>query len=1036
VELDAILRCFADVAADIEEQVTAAHPAAGDDEAPGTDPAVAVAPVAPLGRPGSPAPEGGGGRPPGQPPSADPPPPDPRARRLGEAPDRAAPTPAGPAPAAGPFGHLPEGIVDIRRTAVPPAWLGTSLPLPHDPEAPQAPTLPRTPEVRRLARADSVRPTDPALRLGWVVVTGRVTVAGQVVDACFPLVSQRVAVERDLARSPNLTLRPIGDVELTPLVGDLGRATPLEENAQFGSGRLERGGDDLTTRDIGRLPRLQSWVREVVAACGLPPVAEMLAPTADPVAQAGRPRLAAWVGAVLYLAGDRPPVPRSEALRRWAAVRGTANTAFPAAYGLGQAVGVTPGHEPIETPFTLSTAQQAVVARSRRDPVTVATGPPGAGKTTTAAAVAADAVSRGQSVLLVTGSAAAADRLSATLAAQPAPQPLRFGRAAHSSVVARAAGDGAPNGEVRAAEHRLAAARSHQAMIERTIADRLYREETARGAARWDLVVEHLDAVAPRALRGADPGRLAGLLRRAQGTEDAGRWRRFRARWAEARLRTIVRASAETPLAEVALAVQAAQDRKVAADLRLAGGTVLRRMWADLAVVDNEVRRAAGALAAVRADSEVRHRRGRGAAAGVEALLSAPRHRRRALLSRVDPAALLAVVPLWLGTVDEVDDVLPVVAGLFDLVVVDDADDLDQVSAAGALLRGRRAVVIGDPRQVRATTPVSDEVLRRALDDHGLAGQASRLDVRRASLLDVATGSTTAVWLDEHYRSGPHLVAFPAQRFYDGRVAVTTRQPANDGEVAVDVTFVPAVPGIGDAVGYEVTAAVERVEHLAVLEESDIAVTSPVPEVAERLAAALEERFDLDDVARLGLRVGPVSAFRATAADHVVLVLGVAPDAPPALRRQVEDPDLFNLMITRARRRLLLVTTLDPPSVSRPAGLIDAFLAYARRPLGPPPEPRTAPSDWVAALADQVRAHGLDAQVGYEVGRWSVDLCAGKDGEAVAIEAGVHPDGPEAHIERHRALVRTGWRVIDGYPSRWEGDAARAAFDIAEHLRP
>ena len=74
--------------------------------------------------------------------------------------------------------------------------------------------------------------------------------------------------------------------------------------------------------------------------------------------------------------------------------------------------------------------------------------------------------------------------------------------------------------------------------------------------------------------------------------------------------------------------------------------------------------------------------------------------------------------------------------------------------------------------------------------------------------------------------------------------------------------------------------------------------------------------------------------------------------------------------------------------------------------------------------------------MGYEVGRWSVDLCAGKDGEAVAIEAGVHPEGPEAHIERHRALVRTGWRVVDGYPSRWEGDAARAAFDIAEHLRP
>lgn len=926
--------------------------------------------------------------------------------------------------------RLPASAVDICRNPVPPAWLGTALALPLDPEAPQPPTLPRTPEVRRLARADALRPTEPALRLGWVVLTGQGPGGGTV---CFPLVSQRVAVDRDLARSPNLTLRPIGDVELTPLVTDTARATALEDDAQFGSGRLDQGGDDLTTRDIGRLPRLQSWVRNVVAGCGLPPVAEVLAPSEDAAAARGRPGLAAWVGAVLYLADEAVPVDRAPSLRDWAGTRGIGATALSAAYGLGHPASAPPAHEPIETPFTLSVAQQQVVSRARRDPLTVATGAPGSGKTTVAAAVASDAVSRGASVLLVTGSAAAADRLAATLAAQPAPQPLRFGRAAHSRVVARATGPGAPNGEVRAAEHRLAEARARQAMLERTVADRLAREETARAAARWDLVVEHLDAVAPRALHGAEPGRLAALLRRAQRTEDAGPWRRFRARWAEARLRTIVRAAADTPLSEVALAVRAAGDRRVASDLRSAGGTVLVRVWAELAAADDEVRRAAGALAAVRSDSEVRHRKGR-SAAELEGLLRARRHRRRELLRRVDHGALLSVVPLWLGTTDEVDDVLPVAPGMFDLVVVDDADDVDQVAAAGALLRGKRAVVVGDPRQTRRVTAVDEAPLRQALDAHGLGGQAGRLDVRRASLLDVASGATPAVWLDEHYRSGPHLVAFPSQRFYDGRVAVTTRQPANDAESAVDVTYVAVVPGIGDPVEREVAAAVDRVEHLAVLEESDIAVTSPLPDVAERLEAALAERYDLDDVARLGLRVGPVEAFRATFAEHVVLVLGLATDSPPARRRLVEDPDRFNLMVTRARRRLLVVTALDPPSVSSPAGLVDAFLAHARRPLAPPPEP-PAPSDWVAALADEVRSNGLEAQVGYQVGRWVVDLCVGKDGEAVAIEAGVHPDGVGAHVGRHRALARTGWRVVDGYPSRWEGDAARAALDITESLR-
>jgi very-short-patch-repair endonuclease len=101
----------------------------------------------------------------------------------------------------------------------------------------------------------------------------------------------------------------------------------------------------------------------------------------------------------------------------------------------------------------------------------------------------------------------------------------------------------------------------------------------------------------------------------------------------------------------------------------------------------------------------------------------------------------------------------------------------------------------------------------------------------------------------------------------------------------------------------------------------------------------------------------------------------------------------------------------------------------------PPAATGVTTPDWVVELVDELRAHGAAAQANYPVGRWVVDLCAGKDGDAVAVEAGVHPDGPEAHVARHRALRRTGWRVVDGYPTRWDNDAARAAFDITESLR-
>jgi len=58
------------------------------------------------------------------------------------------------------------------------------------------------------------------------------------------------------------------------------------------------------------------------------------------------------------------------------------------------------------------------------------------------------------------------------------------------------------------------------------------------------------------------------------------------------------------------------------------------------------------------------------------------------------------------------------------------------------------------------------------------------------------------------------------------------------------------------------------------------------------------------------MRVGTVHAFQGAEADHVVLVLGVGPSDPPGRRRFVEDPHLFNVMVTRARRSLVVVTSL------------------------------------------------------------------------------------------------------------------------------
>ncbi len=682
------------------------------------------------------------------------------------------------------------------------------------------------------------------------------------------------------------------------------------------------------------------------------------------------------------------------------------------------------------SPLLLTAAQRDAVVRARHEPVTVISGPPGSGKSHTVAAIAADAVAYGRSVLVATRSGYAAGVVSELLARQPGPDPVRFGEVQPDDIVAQATSEGTGAGDIRHAGDARDEALAHQRLVEGALAAALSEERRAEDAARWDGLLGHLGSLAPGAFEPASdlPG-LAELAGRAAPPGDPGAghgwWARWRRRRAERRLRRALGAAPGTPLSDLRTALTCAGDRRAKARLESTGGTVLAPTWAQLGMADAALRLAAGRLVEALGAAEDRRRQGRRAIGDLGTALRAGRRQRRRLLRDIDGAGVVTALPLWVGTARDVDDLLPDTPALFDLAILDEASQIDQPSAAGVLLRARRAVVVGDPHQLRHVSFVSDDQVTTALVRHELKPWAARLDVRRTSILDVAAGTAPVVWLDEHHRSVPHLIEFSARRFYDGRLHVATRHPANE---AADVIAVerPA-PGAD-----EIATALAVVDRLAGEGVTDIAVISPFRDVADAAQAAVLARYDLDDVERLGLRVGTVHAFQGGEADHVVLVLGLAAGDPAGRRRFVEDPNLFNVMVTRARRSCVVVTTLPTPT-GPPDGLVERYLVHAEQ---PPVRPRAGPcpSEWGEALARELDRAGVAVRTGYPVGRWIVDLCAGEGAAAVAVETAVHPDGPEAHVARHRALVAAGWRLVDGYPTQWEHDPTRAALELAGAL--
>ncbi|MCO8273522.1 AAA domain-containing protein [Actinoplanes sp. TRM 88003] len=897
-------------------------------------------------------------------------------------------------------------VLDVGRGGQPIVWLD------------DAERAPRRKEVDRLAAIGALHRDERPLRRGWGFLVGRAEVEGKQRKIRVPLLSQPVQLERGLL---GYRVVAAGDVEITPLIEDRNLAAALEAAPGVaGPGWLEATGS-------------KAWLWSAAEATGL---------SVDAVAgdrRAPNDRVVLMAEAALFVVRDVFGAGLADSLRSWAS-RDLTGTALAAVYADGHespAEGASPpgrdgrgeGASPtgrdrrgkgassaltsrdrgeaVLSPMPLNEAQAEVVARARTETITVVSGPPGNGKSHTVVAAALEVVHRGGSVLVATQSPHAAEVLARLLERYPGPVPVLFGDAARrESLAAELTGgleQGATDDELKADAENVRKASDAVRDIRAGLTAALDLEVQAAALPEWQPRLAALAGDAPGAFTDdADPGKLRARL-------DGGRLARW---WA----RRLLGARKDVPKERLTDALTAATAQRAAARLAATGGTELAAQWA--AWHDAEQRLAAAVGAAMRRAARSRQRwdkSARRAAADLAAALRAGRNRRRELLAGLPAGPLVNALPLWIGTVADVEDLLPAAPGMFDLVVLDEASHVDQVRAAPVLARAKRALVVGDPRQLRFVSFVSDVDVAEVLQRHGAD---ERLDVRRVSAYDLAAGAAPATWLAEHHRSVPHLIGFAARRFYGDRLDVLTRTPAGEGADAIDIVRAPD----------ELAAVLKLVEAEAAAGTRGIGVISPFRPQADALEAALVEAYSVERIEELGLRTGTVHAFQGSEADVVIVSLGLQPDDSPTRRRFVADPNLFNVMVTRARRRLVVVTALD-----RADGLIGDFFAYADAvPTAPAENPATG---WAAELAAELHRLDVETRPAYAVGSWTIDLCIGPPGDPTGVFCEPHPDGTEAHLARQCALARKGWRLRDGFASRWAGDPRRAALDLASDLR-
>ncbi len=138
----------------------------------------------------------------------------------------------------------------------------------------------------------------------------------------------------------------------------------------------------------------------------------------------------------------------------------------------------------------------------------------------------------------------------------------------------------------------------------------------------------------------------------------------------------------------------------------------------------------------------------------------------------------LQVLKIWSSTLKSLRGTFPLKAGIFDYVIFDEASQIDLPSAAPALYRAKRAIIVGDPMQLTHIAGITREIDSKLAKMCGLKEMKevypARVRYCDVSLYRAAENSLQhpPILLTNHYRSEDQIISLCNQVFYGGRLKI------------------------------------------------------------------------------------------------------------------------------------------------------------------------------------------------------------------------------------------------------------------------
>ena len=396
----------------------------------------------------------------------------------------------------------------------------------------------------------------------------------------------------------------------------------------------------------------------------------------------------------------------------------------------------------------------------------------------------------------------------------------------------------------------------------------------------------------------------------------------------------------------------------------------------------------------------------------------------------------------------------------FDVVIFDEASQVEPADALGAVARGRQLVLVGDPKQLPPTDffRVTGEAPTEAIA--GLADMESILD-RGAVVLP-------AHRLKWHYRSRHEsLIAFSNAHFYDGDLVTFPSAHTDRSEYGLSMVY--HGEDVYDRGGTQTNRDQARRIAQAVFDHArqrrDVSLGVGAFSRAQQLAI-------LDEVEKLRREDDSVEAFfdrdraepffvknlesiQGDERDVILLSVGYGRDRDRKITMNFGPLNKdngwrrLNVLITRARRRCVVFTSIRAEDInltgtqSRGVAALKGYLEFAAaaEPTGHPAAAGGFASPFEQAVSNALVARGLAVHSQIGSGGFVVDLAVVDAADAGRYLLGIECDGatyraPATARDRDRlrqqVLEGLGWRVHRVWAADWLRTPARQVQGVLD----